>query len=256
MIRSLVRIRTSGEFASVKLLRLSKCSRFCTLAQYLINIGMMRMSIYVFCTVKCTRKNSAIITGIGISYPVDGINFPELKIRAGQQAPDTLLQISGMRPPLRLFSPFKNVSKFTILVFARAPNQTRLALSHLRSCVDSLNSFTLYSADLFQCLTIVRTGNENCSPGEKLGVPRFGSALYHMEGSAHERYGLPEQEGRLAILRPMAQFELHVIWKALLGCLTCFLGSLKAGKIESGDGKHVEEMSVLEGMADVNMYDS
>ncbi|KAL8767986.1 MAG: hypothetical protein Q9209_005657 [Squamulea sp. 1 TL-2023] len=174
------------------------------------------------------KSNMDLNTGLGIDYPINGtINVappPHVKVSVlpGTRAPDVMVQRPGPRTPVRLHSLLKNDAvRFSILVFCGDPTQTSNKIRKLRSYIDSRvqnptttdleawrrpnsnASFTqLYEPSLFRFLTIMQTANDNGAPDEKLGVPKFGTMVYDVDGSAHERYGIPIPEGAVVVLRP------------------------------------------------------
>ena len=154
------------------------------------------------------EANVALYTGLGISYPQDGLlvacsdSDETLRVEPGQRAPDALLQRPGVRVPLRLQSLWRFNGKFTILFFCGDPNKTRDAIREWRQYFDGPESFRHYSADFYQCLTIITGNNEAGSPDEYLGVPCFGDAFYDMDGSAHVRYGVATEKPAIIVLRP------------------------------------------------------
>lgn len=151
------------------------------------------------------KQNQSLNTGIGVQYPADGltlVDFPDSKVAAGDRAPDVLVQKPGMRIPVRFYSLFKNVCKFTIIVFSGVPTKTASLIKLLRDYVDGPQSWERYSADLFQYLTLMQEQNTYSSAEEKLGVPVFGQAYYDVDGSAHERYDVDGSEGAVVVVRP------------------------------------------------------
>lgn len=98
-------------------------------------------------------RNQALNSGLGVQYPADGLtllSFPNPKIAAGDRAPDGILQKPGIRLlPVRLYSLFGNIGKFTILIFAGDPVKTAASLKLLREYVDGAQSWERYSVDLF-----------------------------------------------------------------------------------------------------------
>ena len=152
------------------------------------------------------QKAQGTNSGLGIAYPPDSLlNIPvpnNNKIAAGARAPDVLVQNPGSRVPVRLFSLFKNVGRLTIIVFAGAPAKTGASIKAFRDFVDGSGGVLGPSDDLLQYLTVIRTGNENGSPDETLGVARFGRACYDVDGAAYERYGVKEEVGLVVVVRP------------------------------------------------------
>lgn len=151
------------------------------------------------------KQNSRMITGISISYAADNptlLEFPNVKVSAGGRAPDALVQRPGMCVPIRLLTLFRNVGKFTILTFTGDLSKTSSLVTRWREYVDSHDNLSLLQAEVFQHLTIMCVDNKRCSPDELLGVPRFGYAYYDVDGLAHDRYGVPQDEGRIFVLRP------------------------------------------------------
>ena len=153
------------------------------------------------------EANAALNTGLGIVYPEDRLtvvasssDHPQLK--PGERGSDILLQRPGVRLPVRLHSLFKFNGKFTVVSFCGDPTRTKASIKRWRRILDGPESFKHYSADIFQYLTIVASTNEAGSPDERLGVPCFGNAFYDVDGSAHDRYGVPIQDGAIVVLRP------------------------------------------------------
>lgn len=154
------------------------------------------------------RKNAALNTGLGITYPADDLTVIAStttvteKIRPGERAPDVLVQRPGLRIPLRLHSVTKNRGKFTIMLFCGDPSQTQASSQSFREYLDCSTSFLRYQVDIFQGVTIIAGSNEAGSPDERLGSPCFGNAFYDVEGLAHERYGIPVSKGAVVVTRP------------------------------------------------------
>lgn len=151
------------------------------------------------------KQNSRNITGIAISYAAENptlVEFLNTKVSAGGRAPDALVQRPGMRVPIRLYTLFRNVGKFTILTFSGDVSKTSRAVQKWKEDVDSHHNLSLLQADFFQHVTIMRMENRRSSPEELLGVPPFGYATYDVDGSAHDRYGVLPEEGKIFVLRP------------------------------------------------------
>ena len=151
------------------------------------------------------KQNSRMITGIAVSYAAENptlVEFSNTKVSAGDRAPDALVQRPGMRVPIRLYTLFQNVGKFTIFTLTGNPSKTRSLVTRWREYVDNRDNLSLLQADLFQHLTIMRIDNRRSSPEELLGVPPFGIACYDVDGSAHDRFGVTQDEGGIFVLRP------------------------------------------------------
>ena len=151
------------------------------------------------------KQGSRNITGIAISYAAENptlVEFSNTKVSAGGRAPDALVQRPGMRVPIRLYTLFRNIGKFTIVTLAGDPSITRSLLTRWREYVDKDGSLSLLQAEVFQHMTIMCVENRRASPEELLGVPPFGLTAYDVDGSAHERYGVPQDEGGIFVLRP------------------------------------------------------
>ena len=167
-------------------------------------------------TAQLYKENQGLNAGIGITYPPNNptlvpftksststSSLPSLSIFPGERSPDTLLQRPGIRhPPLRLFSLFKNIGKFTVLVFCGDPTFTQSSLHSFRTYLDSPRSFHRLNKELCQYLAIIKAENVLGAPEETLGVRVFGKAYYDAEGTAHERYGIDVKKGFVVILRP------------------------------------------------------
>ena len=151
------------------------------------------------------KANQGMNAGIGVAYPPSNptlVPFSGLSVLAGERAPDALVQRPGIRVPLRLYTLFKNVGKFTIIAFCGNPAKTGTLVTAWRKYLDGPDSFTRLNDDLFQHLTIVHMPNEFSSTVENLGVSSFGRAYYDTDGSTHERYGVDPIKGMAVILRP------------------------------------------------------
>ena len=154
------------------------------------------------------RKNAALNTGLGITYPADDLTVVAStttvteNVRPGERAPDVLVQRPGLRIPLRLHSVAKNRGKFTIMLFCGDPSQTQASSQSFREYLDCSTSFLRYPVDIFQGVTIIAGSNEAGSPDERLGSPCFGNAFYDVDGLAHERYGVPISKGAVVVTRP------------------------------------------------------
>ena len=153
------------------------------------------------------KKNASLNTGLGITYPADDLTVVASttvseKIRPGERCPDVLVQRPGLRIPLRLHSVTKNRGKFTIMLFCGDPSQTQDSSMKFQEYLSGSSSFSHYSADIFQCLTIIAGTNDAGAPEERLGIPCFGNAFYDVDGVAHERYSVSVSKGAIVVARP------------------------------------------------------
>lgn len=154
------------------------------------------------------KKNASLNTGLGITYPLDDLTVVApattvaQKIQPGERTPDILVQRPGLRVPIRLYSISKNHGKFTVMLFCGDPSHTQGSSQKLQEYLDSSNSFSHYSPDIFQGLTIIAGSNDAGSPNERLGIPCFGNAYYDVDSQAHERYGIPISKGAVVVARP------------------------------------------------------
>ncbi len=154
------------------------------------------------------RENLSLNNGLGITYPTDDLTVvasnPTLsrKIQPGERALDVLVQRPGLRIPLRLYSVTKNYGKFTIMLFCGDPSQDQASTKSFGEYLDSSASFLHYPVDIFQGVTIIAGSNEEGSPDERLGITSFGDAVYDVDGSAHEGYGIPTDKGAVVVARP------------------------------------------------------
>ncbi|MDI1488122.1 MAG: hypothetical protein OHK93_007396 [Ramalina farinacea] len=151
------------------------------------------------------KQGSRNITGIAIAYAAENptlVEFSNKTVPAGGRAPDALVQRPGIRVPIRLLTLFGNVGKFTILTFSGDLPKTSRAVKSWREYVDKHDNPSLLRAEVFQHLTIMYVENRRASPEELLGVPPFGFTSYDVDGSAHDRYGVPQDEGGVFVLRP------------------------------------------------------
>lgn len=153
------------------------------------------------------KRNQALNSGIGVSYVPDGCTAVESstrdkKLTPGERAPDVLVQRPCMRLNVRLHETFKNVGKFTVIIFCGDPTKTVAQLKSWRKYIDGPKSYTHYQANLFQELSIIVMQNDYSSVTEKLGMDAFGRAYIDVDGSAHGRYGFSTYEATLVVLRP------------------------------------------------------
>ncbi|KAL8737569.1 MAG: hypothetical protein Q9181_001547 [Wetmoreana brouardii] len=154
------------------------------------------------------KRNQALNAGIGVSYLPDGCtiiddpDMPRLNVFPGERAPDVLVQRPGMRVPVRLYTLFKNVGKFTILLLCGNPTETVKSLKAWSEYLGGPDSYTRYQADLFQSLSIVAMPNGIGSVLENSGIEGLGPAFYDVDGSAHGRYGVAHEEAAVFVLRP------------------------------------------------------
>ncbi|CAF9914853.1 hypothetical protein IMSHALPRED_002260 [Imshaugia aleurites] len=157
---------------------------------------------------KTYRKNTSMNTGLGITYPADGLTVVaskttlSQKIRPGERAPDVLVQRPGLRVPVRLHSITKNRGRFTVMLFCGDLNHTQASCKNFREYLDDPTSFLRYPVDIFQGVTIIAGSNEAGSPDERLGTPSFGDTCYDVDGLAHDRYGIPTSKGAVVVTRP------------------------------------------------------
>ena len=208
---------------------------------------------------KTYGDNQAVLLGLGIGYPADGIttvDFQGLKVEAGKRAPDVLLQRPGMKVPVRLYTLAKNVGKFTILVFSGDPRQTKSSIRAFREYLDGPESIARYQVDLCQYFTIIHTANDNCSLDERLGVSRFGSGYYDVDGSAYERYGISPSEGMVLVLRPDGTIGTACRLGDGPQLSEYFAKFIKVAKDKVSVGAVTNDVSALHGMADVDIQDA
>ena len=196
-------------------------------------------------TAQIYKNNQGLNAGIGIIYHPNNptlLPFTGASIAAGERGPDTLVQRPGIRTPsLRLFSLFKNIGKFTVLVFCGDPAFTRSAIQIWRRYFDGEGSFHSLNRRLFQYLSIIKTDNDSGSTEEKLGSPTFGKAYYDVDGAAHERYGVAVQKGFVVVLRPDGTVGTGCALEGGDNLTKYFRGFLKVAK-----GETVEEGKVAE----------
>lgn len=157
---------------------------------------------------KAYLENQGLLSGVGIRYEPDGCTIvngtasPNPKISPGGRAPDVLLQKPGIRLPVRLYTLFSNIGKFTVLLFCGDPIKTAQLLKGWRKYISGPKSYTHYEANILQYITVIATHNDYAAPVDKLGVEPFGRVFYDVDGSAHASYGLPDHQARVVILRP------------------------------------------------------
>ena len=157
---------------------------------------------------KNLAKNASLNLGLGVTYPTDDLTIvastttSDLKIKPGERTPDVLVQRPGIHVPLRLLSVMKNRGRFTIMLFCGDPSHTQASTRHFREYLDGSNCFLRYQADIFQGVTIIFGSNDAGSAGERLGTQCFGEAFFDVDGMAHERYGIPVDQGAVVVARP------------------------------------------------------
>lgn len=164
---------------------------------------------------KLYKQNQALNSGIGVNYPPDGCTVvdhsstKDFNVSAGQRAPDGLVQKPGIRlVPVRLCTLFRNLAKFTILIFCGDPAKTAASLEVWKDFMHGPDGLARYSVDIFQYRSILATQNDYGSVSERLDVGVFGQVFYDPDGSAHGRYGVVDGDAVVVILRPDATVGL------------------------------------------------
>jgi phenol 2-monooxygenase len=157
---------------------------------------------------KLYKQNQALNSGIGVNYPPDGCTVvdhsstKDFNVSVGQRAPDVLIQKPGIRlGPVRLYTLFRNLGKFTLLIFCGNPGKTAASLEVWKEYMHGPDSLARYSLDIFQYRSILAMQNDYGSVSERLHVGAFGQVFYDPDGSAHRRYGVAECDAAVAILR-------------------------------------------------------
>ncbi|KAI4194618.1 MAG: hypothetical protein LQ350_007673 [Teloschistes chrysophthalmus] len=189
------------------------------------------------------ERNQALNVGLGINYPADACtivannnnNLAKLKVSPGERAPDTLVQRPGIRLPTRLHSLFKNRGKFSLMLMCGNPGRTAASLQAWHDYLGGPDSHTCYQGDLFQHLTIMNMPNEHGSLVEKLGIDDAGDAYFDVDGSAHERYGVCEDEAIVFILRPDGTIGCSCALPDTSAVIRYFAGFLKVEKRSRGE---------------------
>lgn len=178
------------------------------------------------------KKSASLKIGLGLEYPTDGLTFIDSAttiaqiFQPGERAPDLLVQRLGLRFPLRLLhSATKNHGKFTIMVFCEGPRHSQASSKNFREYLDDFNSFSCYSADIFQGVTIIAGSNDACSSDERPGTPCFGYALYDVDGLAHERYDIPLSKGAVFGSRPDGTIRTVCAFEIGQACRDALKGS-------------------------------
>lgn len=164
---------------------------------------------------KLYKQNQALNSGLGVNYPPDGCTVvdhsstKDFNVSAGQRAPDVLVQKPGIRlGPVRLCTLFRNLGKFTILIFCGDPTKTAASLVVWKDFMHGPDSLARYSLDIFQYRSILAMQNDYGSVSERLDANAFGQVFYDPDGSAHRRYGVADGDAAVVILRPDATVGL------------------------------------------------
>ena len=153
-------------------------------------------------------QNRDLNLGLGIAYPEDNLTVVRLtasvtlKIKAGERAPDVLLQKPGVRVPLRLYTQLKHHGKFTVVVFCGDLSKTQEPIKTWRAYLDHAESVLKYEGVIVDFVSILFNENYAGAAAENLGVPGYGQILYDVDKSAHERYGIAEDKGAVLVVRP------------------------------------------------------
>ncbi len=152
---------------------------------------------------KATTDNARFILGLDVHYAKNVLNvYPTAgSIFTGWRAPDALVVAPGSRIPLSLHKLTPNTGSFWIIIFAGEPLLSAKRLLGLRDYLDSPQSFTKRAhLDAIKFLTIIAGVKSN--GGTALGVESFGRIYYDTDSSAHVKYGMSEESGGVAVLRP------------------------------------------------------
>ena len=153
-------------------------------------------------------KNQNLNSGLGIAYPEDNLTIVHSttcvasKIKAGERAPDVLLQKPGIRVPCRLYTQIKHHGKFAVVVFCGDRSKTQDLVKTWSAYLGSSESVLKFNGIDIDFFTILFDDNYVGAAEENLGVPGYGQILYDVDKSAHERYGIAEDKGAVLILRP------------------------------------------------------
>ncbi|KAH7024852.1 FAD binding domain-containing protein [Microdochium trichocladiopsis] len=152
------------------------------------------------------EKAASFNTGLGISYPLNNLNrspsslTTQLAITPGSRPPDVDLYMPGTNQKIRFQRVTRNCGKFWVVVWVGNLASTRQSLATLRSFLDG-PGHDLLGHGAIDWLTISPT--PGCSPFEALGGMRpFGNMYFDLASYAHEKFGVEDQKGAIAILRP------------------------------------------------------
>ena len=88
---------------------------------------------------------------------------------------------------------------------------------------------------------------------ENLGIEEFGQAFYEIDGSAHGRYGVGEEEGTVVILRPDATIGRICQLSKLQGISNYFGGFLVVEREIGSDHFPREDLSSSRGTGEVDI---
>ncbi|KAL4957896.1 pentachlorophenol 4-monooxygenase [Aspergillus filifer] len=150
--------------------------------------------------VKLFDETIEFTIGLGIHYEESSINkqVSTGMTTAGWRAPDTLVYAPGSHLPVRLFTLTRNYGKWSIIIFAGQPGDTK---ENLAVAVDQLSTFATTVPDgMIRFLTVI---GQSVAEGDKLfSIPRLGYICFDKDQSAHAAYAISPSRGAVVVLRP------------------------------------------------------
>ncbi|KAL9583692.1 MAG: hypothetical protein Q9212_002558 [Teloschistes hypoglaucus] len=197
------------------------------------------------------ERNQALNVGLGVNYPADGCtivaNDNNKLVSPGERAPDALVQRPGIRLPVRLHNLLKNLGKFSLMLMCGNPAKTAASLHAWHDYLSGPDSHTCYQGDLFQHLTIMNMPNEHGSLVETLGIDDAGDAYFDVDGSAHERYGVHDDEAVVFVLRPDGTIGCISALRDTATIVQYFAGFLKVERRSQGESHGGGEKALGDG---------
>ncbi|KAJ6789981.1 hypothetical protein PWT90_02937 [Aphanocladium album] len=148
--------------------------------------------------------NMSFTVGLGVDYLPSVISraATATTLVAGARSQDALVQAPGPALPMRLHGVTHrdNRGRWSVLVFAGRPHETRDAFVSLRGRVIAAESFWARHETKLNLVTIVVGAGS--SAWALLDGPAVGNLYFDVQSHAHERYGVYEGLGAIVVVRP------------------------------------------------------
>ena len=153
------------------------------------------------------NSNASLNTGMGIAYPPNDLIATVKKnanthIKPGERVPDVLVHKPGVRLSHRLYPLIAFDGKFKVLVFVGNPNSTSSSLKAFERLFMDSHDIRRFSTAVSGYVFIMVGDNGTGSPEERLGTSCAGALYYDIDGSAHKRYGISNDNGAVLVVRP------------------------------------------------------
>ncbi|KAF7533285.1 hypothetical protein G7054_g7217 [Neopestalotiopsis clavispora] len=147
------------------------------------------------------EKSASFNTGLGISYPENILNQNHNSISAilpGSRPPDVELTMPGTEQKTRFQRITRNVGKFWVVIFTGNVAETRSSLLELQESLKTAPRLTDHQVIGWVTISPVVAP----STYESLGMAPIGATYYDPTTLAHQKFGVPLDQGAVFVLRP------------------------------------------------------